>query len=81
MLYLLRDEGQAQKLKDLLGTSEAEGLRRLKSEFPLEHAIAYAMEEAQRRIAKAQASLSQLPPGPAREALHQLAGFVLVRRA
>jgi octaprenyl-diphosphate synthase len=80
MLYLLRDEGQAQKLKDLLGTSEAEGLRRLKSEFPLEHAIAYSMEEAQRRIAKAQASLSQLPPGPARDALHQLAGFVLDRR-
>lgn len=80
MLYLMRDEGQAQKLKDLLGTSEAEGLRRLKAEFPLEHAIAYSMEEAQRRIAKAQASLSQLPPGPARDALHQLAGFVLVRR-
>jgi octaprenyl-diphosphate synthase len=80
MLYLLRDERQSQKLKDLLGTSEAEGLRRLRAEFPLEHAIAYAMEEAQRRIAKAQASLSQLPPGPARDALHQLAGFVLTRR-
>ena len=80
MLYLLRDKGQAQKLKDLLGTSEAEGLRRLRAEFPLEHAIAYAMEEAQRRIAKAQASLSQLPPGPARDALHHLAGFVLTRR-
>ena len=80
MPYLLRDKGQAQKLKDLLGTSEAEGLRRLRAEFPLEHAIAYAMEEAQRRIAKAQASLSQLPPGPARDALHHLAGFVLTRR-
>lgn len=80
MLYLLRDESQAQKFKELLGMSEAEGLRRLRSEFPLEHAIAYSMEEAQRRIAKAQASLSQLPPGPARDALHQLAGFVLSRR-
>ena len=80
MLYLLRDEGQAQKLKALLGTSEAEGLRRLRAEFPLEHAIAYAMEEAQRRIAKAQASLSQLPAGPARDALHDLASFVLIRR-
>ncbi|HEB54565.1 MAG TPA: polyprenyl synthetase family protein [bacterium] len=80
MLYLLRDEGQAQKLRDLLGTSEAEGLRRLKAEFPLEHAIAYAMEEAQRRIAKAQASLTQLPEGPARTALDRLAGFVLTRR-
>lgn len=80
MLYLMRDEGQADKLKELLGTSEAEGLRRLRSEFPLEHAIAYSMEEAQRRIAKAQASLTQLPPGPARDALHQIAGFVLNRR-
>lgn len=80
MLYLLRDEGQAEKLKALLGTSEAEGLRRLRAEFPLEHAIAYSMEEAQRRIAKAQASLSQLPPGPARDALHDLASFVLTRR-
>ncbi len=80
MLYLLRDDGQAQKLKDLLGTSEAEGLRRLRAEFPLEHAIAYAMEEAQRRIAKAQASLSPLPPGPARDALHDLASFVMTRR-
>ena len=80
MLYLLRDDSQAQKLKDLLGTSEAEGLRRLRAEFPLEHAIAYAMEEAQRRIAKAQASLSQLPSGPARDALHDLASFVLTRR-
>ena len=81
MLYLLhRDAEQAARLKDLLGSTEAEGLRRLRAEFPLEHAIAYAMEEAQRRIAKAQASLSQLPPGPARDALHRLAGFVLTRR-
>lgn len=80
MLYLLRDEGQATRFRELLGTSEAEGLRRLRAEFPLEHAIAYAMEEAQRRIAKAQASLSQLPPGPARDALHKLAGLMLTRR-
>lgn len=81
MLYLLqRGDEMSKRLKDLLGTSEAEGLRRLRAELPLEHAIAYAMEEAQRRIAKAQASLSQLPPGPARDALHQLAGFVLTRR-
>jgi geranylgeranyl pyrophosphate synthase len=38
------------------------------------------MEEAERRIKKAQASLTSLPPGPARDALHQLAGFVLTRR-
>jgi len=80
MLYLLRDKGQAERFRELLGTSEAEGLRRLRAEFPLEHAIAYAMEEAQRRIAKAQACLSQLPPGPARDALDKLAGFVLSRR-
>lgn len=80
MLYLLRDQGQAERFRELLGATEAEGLRRLRAEFPLEHAIAYAMEEAQRRIAKAQACLSQLPPGPARDALHKLAGFVLTRR-
>ena len=81
MLYLIqRDPGGAERLRSVLGKSEGEGLRRLRAEFPLEHAIAYAMEEAQRRIAKAQASLSLLPAGPARDALHQLAGFVLTRR-
>jgi octaprenyl-diphosphate synthase len=81
LLYLLqRGPNEAERLRSLLGKTEAEALRRLRAEFPLEHAIAYAMEEAQRRIAKAQASLSQLPAGPARDALHQLAGFVLSRR-
>jgi octaprenyl-diphosphate synthase len=81
LLWLLqRSPADAARLRDLLGRSEAEGLRRLRSEFALEHAVAYAMEEAQRRIAKAQASLSSLPPGPARDALRQLAGYVLTRR-
>jgi octaprenyl-diphosphate synthase len=81
LLYLLRrDAGGAERLRDLLGRSEAEALRRLRSEFPLEHAVAYAMAEAQRRIAKAQASLSQLPAGPGRDALHHLAGYVVTRR-
>lgn len=81
MLYLLRgDRAAAERLQALLGLPEAEGLRRLRAEFPLEHAVAYAMEEAKRRIAKAQASLSQLPAGRARDALHQITGFVLGRR-
>jgi octaprenyl-diphosphate synthase len=81
MLWLMqRGPGEADRLRAVLGKTEAEGLRRLRAEFPLEHAIAYAMEEATRRIHKAQASLSLLPPGPARDALHQLAGFVLTRR-
>lgn len=81
LLYLMqRDPAAMEQLRTVLGKSEAEALRRLRSEFPLEHAVAYAMEEAQRRIGKAQASLSLLPPGPARDALHQLAGFVLTRR-
>lgn len=81
MLYLLqRDAGQVERLRAVLGKSEAEALRMLRSEFPLEHAVAYAMEEAQRRIGKAQASLSILPPGPAHDALHQLAAFVVTRR-
>jgi octaprenyl-diphosphate synthase len=81
LLYLMqREVGEAERLRTVLGKSEAEALRRLRAEFPLEHAVAYAMEEAQRRIAKAQASLSLLPAGPARDALHHLAGFVLTRR-
>lgn len=81
LLYLLqRDAGQMERLRAVLGKSESEALRMLRSEFPLEHAVAYAMEEAQRRIGMAQASLSILPPGPARDALHQLASFVVTRR-
>ena len=81
LLYLMqRSPAEAERLRAVLGKTESEGLRRLRTEFPLEHAVAYAMEEAQRRINKAQASLSLLPPGPARDALHQLAGFVLTRR-
>ncbi|MBZ0150424.1 MAG: polyprenyl synthetase family protein [Planctomycetes bacterium] len=81
LLYLMRrGPGETDRLRAVLGKSEAEALKRLRTEFPLEHAVAYAMEEAQRRIAKARASLSQLPAGPARDALHHLAGFVLQRR-
>ena len=81
MLYLMRrDQASAERLKGLLGLPEQEALRRLRSEFPLEHAIAYSMDEAKRRVAKAQASLSVLPPGPARSALTQIAGYVLSRR-
>ncbi|MGE3171258.1 MAG: polyprenyl synthetase family protein [Planctomycetota bacterium] len=86
LLYLLqRDQGSGGRgvggrLEKLLGLPEAEALRRLRAEFPLEHAIAYAMDEAQRRVAKAQASLSALPPGPARAALAQIAEFVVSRR-
>jgi octaprenyl-diphosphate synthase len=81
LLYLLqRDGGNGERLRSVLGIGEAEALRRLRADFPLEHAIAYAMEEAQRRIAKAQASLSVLPAGPARDGLHQIAAFVLNRR-
>ncbi|MCA8949291.1 MAG: polyprenyl synthetase family protein [Planctomycetes bacterium] len=81
LLYLLRrGPDEQQRLEHVLGKPEGEALRLLRSEFALEHAIAYALEEAQRRIAKAQASLSVLPPGPAREALNRLAGFVTTRR-
>jgi octaprenyl-diphosphate synthase len=81
LLYLMqRDPKGIEALRTLLGKSEAEALRRLRSEFPLEHAVAYAMQEAERRIAKARASLSVLPMGPARDALDQIAGFVLTRK-
>ena len=33
--------------------NQQEALRRLRSEFPLEHAVAYSMDEAKRRVAKA----------------------------
>jgi octaprenyl-diphosphate synthase len=82
LLYLLhRDRGAAERLRGVLGLPAGEALRRLRAEFPLEHALAYAMDEAKRRVAKAQASLSALPAGPARAALSQAAGFVLSRRS
>lgn len=81
LLYLLHREPTARAhLEKLTGLEEHEGLRRLRAEFPLEHAVAYAMEEAQRRVAKACACLCVLPEGPAREALSQIATFVLARR-
>ena len=83
MLYLLQragGDGDGARLQAVLGLGEAEALRRLRAEFPLEHAVAYAMDEARRRVAKAQASLSVLPPGPARDALQQIAAFVVSRR-
>jgi octaprenyl-diphosphate synthase len=82
LLWLLhRDDGDGARLQQVLGLPEQEALRRLRAEFALEHAIAYAMDEARRRVAKAQASLSALPDGPARAALAQIATFVLSRRA
>jgi octaprenyl-diphosphate synthase len=82
LLYLLqRDPTAKDRLAALIGRPEREGLQHLRSEFPLEHAVAYAMEEAQRRIAKALASLAILPPGPARDAMRQIAAFVGSRRA
>lgn len=81
LLYLMqRDPAGPEALRSLLGKSEAEALRRLRAEFPLEHAVAYAMQEAERRIAKARASLSVLPAGPARQAMLEIAGFVLTRK-
>jgi octaprenyl-diphosphate synthase len=81
MLYLLqREGGDGGRLQAVLGLGEAEALRRLRAEFPLEHAVAYAMDEARRRVAKAQASLSVLQPGPERDALQQIAAFVVSRR-
>src|SRR5262249_39031417 len=83
MLSLLQragGDGDGARLQAVLGLGEAEALRRLRAEFPLEHAVAYAMDEARRRVAKAQASLSVLPAGPARELLQQIASFVLSRR-
>jgi hypothetical protein len=51
MLYLLhRDPGARERLQGILAVGEAEALRRLRAEFPLEHAIAYAMDEARREI-------------------------------
>lgn len=81
LLYLLHREPSArERLGQVTGLEPHEGLRRLRKEFPLEHAVAYAMEEAQRRIARARASLSALPEGAARAALLQIATFVLARR-
>lgn len=82
LLYLLqRTENGAERLRALMGQPEGEALRRLRSSFPLEHAIAYAMDEAHRRIAKAKACLAAMPEGPARTSMQRLADFVLTRKA
>lgn len=81
LLYLLHREPEArQRLQQVTGLDEREGLRRLRREFPLDAAVAYAMAEAQRRIAKATDCLAALPPGQGRDALQQIATFVLARR-
>ncbi|MCR9244066.1 MAG: polyprenyl synthetase family protein [bacterium] len=81
LLYLMQQSpAEAKRVEAVLGKTEGEALRSLRQEFALEHAVAYALGEAERRIAKAQASLSVLPAGPARDALHRLASFVTSRR-
>jgi octaprenyl-diphosphate synthase len=82
LLWLVgRDPAAGERLRQLMDGDPGLSLRRLKVAFPLGEATAYALEEAERRVRKAQGLLASLPDGPAREALVQLASFVVARRA
>lgn len=59
---------------------EGSALLRLRSEFDLDAAVAWAMQEADRRAAKARACLGVLPPGPSRDALVAMADYVVRRQ-
>lgn len=80
LLWLAERQGGAEALRRLMDGDPAGALRRLKAAFPVAEAVAYAMGEAERRVHRAREALAALPAGPARDALHQLAGFVLSRR-
>lgn len=76
-----REPSAAGRLRALMDGEPAVAVRRLKASFPLADAVAYAMDEARRRVQRARACLDVLPDGPAREALHEVAAFVVARRA
>jgi len=82
LLWLVdRDPTAGERLRQLMDGDPGMSLRRLKVTFPLGEAVAYALDQADRRVRKAQGLLGLLPDGPAREALQQLASFVVARRA
>ncbi len=82
LLWLVaREPGAGERLRQLMDGDPAAAMRRLKAGFPLAEAVGYAMNEAERRLQRARAALGALPEGPARDALHQIAAFVLSRRA
>ena len=82
LLWLVaRDPAAGERLRQLMDGDPGLSLRRLKVGFPLGEAVAYALDQAEQRVRKAQGLLASLPHGPAREALAQLASFVVARRS
>lgn len=83
LLQLLGTDPEANgpRLQELMSADdEGHALGLLRSEFDLDAAVSYALEEADRRAAKARACLGVLPPGAARDALAGVADYVVRRR-
>lgn len=78
LLYLLRNSpDRAVRLRELMG--RADGVARLREEFALAEAVDYSMARAAEHVARGRRALDELPAGPARRAMEQLADFVLQR--
>ena len=81
LLWIVKHSpGGADRLRRLVADeSPARHLQRLRAEFPLQDAVAYALRAAQARIVKARAALDRIPATPARAALDGVADYVLAR--
>ena len=81
LLWLLAQRGVGDRLANLMRSNgdERHKLRELERSFPLEQAIAYAMDGARARLASARAALVELPPSPARDGMEGLVEYVIGR--
>ncbi|MCC6672950.1 MAG: polyprenyl synthetase family protein [Planctomycetes bacterium] len=82
LLHLLRSGAEvADRLRRMLSETAAEArLDRLRRDFDLDRAIAYALGRAEHHVACARRALQDFPAGPARDALATVAGYVLERQ-
>ena len=71
-----RDDGEA-RLRRLMGSRD--GLARLADEFDLDAALEFSHDRAKQRIEQAVQALAVLPESPARDALEELALYVVRR--
>ncbi len=81
LLYLqAQNAGDADKLRQFMGGPHSPAtLQRLRQEFDLPAALTYAGEQAKKWVNKALQALADLPDGSSRQAMQQLADYVLQR--
>ncbi len=81
LLWMLRQRGVGERLRALMDApGEAhEKLVELQSGFPLEPALAYAMDAARARLHDARLALRELPASAARDSMEGLVDYVLGR--